>query len=140
MAKCYINLREGVVTIWVDPGGNNLFQGFVCEFPVLEEAETSQRSVELSPTLKGAKDDPTPAGAMDEYLMEMQALRRELDGLKHEKWMAQLIIETQKRNLKARKVFYRKYKAILPERRQLRKEIKQLRKQIAEEGIDYGHK
>ena len=74
-AACYINIRDGIITIWADPGGMDYFQGFSCKEEDLKETEHTHKSLELEATLRGAKDLPTYENAY----VELQKQRAELE-------------------------------------------------------------
>jgi|6_EtaG_2_1085325.scaffolds.fasta_scaffold09245_2 DNA-directed RNA polymerase alpha subunit len=75
-AACYINIRDGIITIWADPGGMDYFQGFSCKEEDLKETEHTHKSLELEATLRGAKDLPTYENAYVELQKEMLKMRR----------------------------------------------------------------
>ena len=73
-AACYINIRDGIITIWADPGGMDYFQGFTCKEEDLQETNTTHRSLELEASLRGAKDSPTYENACVELKKEVDHL------------------------------------------------------------------
>jgi DNA-directed RNA polymerase alpha subunit len=87
-AKCYINTRDGIITIWADPGGMDYFQGFTCKEEDLQETNTTHRSLELEASRQGAKDLPTYEDACSKLRKELDELERvsefELDDLRNE--------------------------------------------------------